>query len=399
MDDEVGSYLLNQFSGGLQSSKVCWKRDLQELEKLIRRNIENSPAKEKPSLREKLYRLNNILVECQAASFLSREGIISLWRIRNTLKEIKEELKSKDCNTISSNGNLSLQRDDQGNSSNVRDTGRQSHQPVSPLVVHGFDDEITSLVKLLVNERSKEKFSAVGITGMAGAGKTTLCQEIIKREEVKKHFVPRILVSMSKKPDGNKDAKIALVERILLSLGVEENTIQSVSNRGLSALICALHVQLMGKKYMIVLDDAQEGDTWFENLYSPLPGKVEWEQSLAYGLPKGYGGTVIVTSRNKDLAKKMVGEENVHPVLPLADKGKCWLIFKDAVEQDGTQFNPPNVELEDLKKEIIRKCSGLPLAARVLGEIMKEKMEEAPVPNGHTVTVHPQLSTDSNSNV
>ena len=57
------------------------------------------------------------------------------------------------------------------------------------------------------------------------------------------------------------------------------------------------------------------------------------------------------------------------------------------------------MELEDLKKEIIRKCSGLPLAARVLGEIMKEKMEEAPVPNGHTVTVHPQLSTDSNSNV
>jgi alkylated DNA nucleotide flippase Atl1 len=57
------------------------------------------------------------------------------------------------------------------------------------------------------------------------------------------------------------------------------------------------------------------------------------------------------------------------------------------------------VELEDLKKEIIRKCSGLPLAARVLGEIMKEKMEEAPVPNCHTVTVHPQLSTDNNSNV
>ncbi|KAL3576895.1 hypothetical protein D5086_022178 [Populus alba] len=306
MDDEVGSYLLNQFKCGLQSSKVSWKSDLQDLEKLIQRNIENSPAEEKPSLREKLYRLNNILVECQAASFLSCKGIISLWRIRNNLKEIKEELKSKDSSTISSNGNSSPQRDDQGNSSNVRDTARQSHQSVSPLVVHGFDDEITSLVKLLVYERSEEKFSAVGITGMAGAGKTTLCQEIIKREEVKEHFVPRIL----------------------------------------------------------------EGDTWFENLFSPLPGKVKWEQSLAYGLPKGYGGTVIVTSRNKDLAKKMVGEENLHPVLPLADKEKCWLIFKDAVEQ-----------------------------ARVLGEIMKEKMEEAPAPNGHTVTVQPELSTDSNSNV
>ncbi|KAJ6978932.1 hypothetical protein NC653_027189 [Populus alba x Populus x berolinensis] len=248
MDDEVGSYLLNQFKCGLQSSKVSWKSDLQDLEKLIQRNIENSPAEEKPSLREKLYRLNNILVECQAASFLSCKGIISLWRIRNNLKEIKEELKSKDSSTISSNGNSSPQRDDQGNSSNVRDTARQSHQSVSPLVVHGFDDEITSLVKLLVYERSEEKFSAVGITGMA-------------------------------------------------------------------------------------------------------------------------------------------------------DKEKCWLIFKDAVEQGGARFNPPNVELEDLKKEIIRKCSGLPLAARVLGEIMKEKMEEAPAPNGHTVTVQPELSTDSNSNV
>ncbi|KAF9672255.1 hypothetical protein SADUNF_Sadunf11G0022000 [Salix dunnii] len=394
MDDEVGRYLLNKFRGGLQSSKVSWKRDLQELEKLIRQKIENSPAEERSSLREKLYRLNNILVECQTASFLSLEGIISLWRIRNTLKEIKEELKSKDPK-----GNLSPQKDGQGSSSNVRATGRLSHQSVSPLVVHGFDDEIMSLVKLLVYERSKEKFSAVGITGMAGSGKTTLCQEIIKIEEVKKHFVPRILVSMSKKPDGNKDAKIALVERILLSLGVEENIIQSVSNLGLSSLICALHVQLMGKKYMIVLDDAQEVDGWLENLYSPLPGKVEWEKSLAYGLPKGYGGTVIVTSRNRDLAKKMVGEENVHPVLPLTDKEKCWLIFRDAVEQDGTPFNPPNVDLEDLKMEIIRKCSGLPLAARMLGEIIKERMEEAPVPNGHDVTVQPQLPADCNSDV
>ncbi|KAJ6725105.1 hypothetical protein OIU85_022964 [Salix viminalis] len=87
-----------------------WSSILQSLpEKRFRQKIENSPAEERSSLREKLYRLNNILVECQTASFLSLEGIISLWRIRNSLKEIKEELKSKDFN-----GNFSQQKNGQG---------------------------------------------------------------------------------------------------------------------------------------------------------------------------------------------------------------------------------------------------------------------------------------------
>ncbi len=110
---------------------------------------------------------------------------------------------------------------------------------------------------------------------------------------------------------------------------------------------------------------------------SSLTRDENWD-SIAYGLPKGCGGAVIVTSRNEEFAENMVGEENLRCLLPRTDPESFWLIFKDAVEQgtdekDRIPFNPSNAQ--DLKKQILQKCDGHPLAAKMLGEIMREQLQ------------------------
>ncbi|KAA8519905.1 hypothetical protein F0562_014185 [Nyssa sinensis] len=91
------------------------------------------------------------------------------------------------------------------------------------------------------------------------------------------------------------------------------------------------------------------------------------------GLPKGHGGTVIVTSRSEEVAKNMVGEENLIRLRPVRDQESCWLIFKDTVEKDGTQF--PS-DLKYLQAEIVKKCAGLPLAAKMMGQIKHEQLQQ-----------------------
>ena len=81
----------------------------------------------------------------------------------------------------------------------------------------------------------------------------------------------------------------------------------------------------------------------------------------------------------------MVGEENLLRLLPRSDPESFWKIFKDAVEK-GTdenstplQFKPSNVE--DLKKQILQKCDGLPITAKMLGEIMHKQQRDEAAPN------------------
>ncbi|GMY29964.1 probable disease resistance protein At5g45490 [Fagus crenata] len=259
-------------------------------------------------------------------------------------------------------------------------TDRWSSWSVDANQVHGFDTELIYLEKMLQQRQSVDEFKAVGIVGKRGVGKTTLCQVLFNKPEIQAKFLPRIWVCLSSKPNEKKDQKEETVSRMLICLGVDDNIIDSVlKNHGLGGLLYALHLQLTGKKYLIVLDDATAKDEvtkkWYEKLNSPITESEKWGERLAFGLPKGNGGTVIVTSRDEKLAKAMVEEKNLHRLLPLSDPSSCWSIFNESIVKRGEKLEGV-MESEEIKKEFLRKSSGLPLAAKMMGQIRAEEEAE-----------------------
>ena len=398
MAQEIDQFLMDQFCSGLKGdgnsgSKIPLHSQFKEIRKLLENIIKSSwlaetssnREKTRQKLREKLHYLNNVLTECQ---MLSWKNPVTRFNIKRKLIDITGELRGWVPNETtsaqpngeasSSNETNSAQPNGGPSSSNGRQVTRWSSRVVDAAKVHGFDNEVISLEKLLLGQGSGDLFKAIGIIGKAGIGKTTLCQVIFNKQEVQNYFLPRIWVCMSIKPDEDQDTRVAIIKRMLEYLGVDEEIINKVhEEQSLKGLLHALHLELVGKRYLIVFDDARDTDTFYEELNSSLTRDGNWD-SLAYGLPKGCGGAVIVTSRNEEFAENMVGEENLRCLLPRTDPESFWLIFKDAVEQgtdekERKQFNPSNAQ--DLKKQILQKCDGLPLAAKMLGEIMREQLQ------------------------
>ena len=377
MAQEIDQFLKEQFCNGLKvgesGSKIPLHTHFEGIRELLEQIFQSSwlaNSSNREKVREKLYHLNNLLTECQMLSWRDQ---LTVCKIRRKLNEITVELRG-----WVPNGTTTAQPNGQVSSSYERQVTQWSTRVVDASKVHGFDNEVISLEKLLLRQGSDDLFKTIGIIGKAGIGKTTLCQVIFNKQEVQNYFLPRIWVCMSIKPDEDQGTRVPIVKRMLEYLGVDEEIIEKVHNQhNLKGLLHALHLELVGKRYLIVFDDARDTDTFYEELNSSLTRDGNWD-SLAYGLPKGCGGAVIVTSRNEELAKNMVGEENLRSLLPSTDPESFWLIFKDAVEQgtdekERKQFNPSNAQ--DLKKQILQKCDGLPLAAKMLGEIMGEELQ------------------------
>ena len=116
---------------------------------------------------------------------------------------------------------------------------------------------------------------------------------------------------------------------------------------------------LNGKRYLIVLDDVWDED----------PDKWDaFKYSLACG---SKGASVIVTTR-VDKVASIMGTISPH-LLSVLSKEDCWLLFRQRAFGLGNEERPNFVAIG---KEIVKKCGGVPLAAKALGGLMRFKSEE-----------------------
>ncbi|KAH9751758.1 hypothetical protein KPL71_014425 [Citrus sinensis] len=239
---------------------------------------------------------------------------------------------------------------------NVSNNVKKSERvPTTSLIdegeIFGRDDEKNELLGKLLGESGEQHPHIISLVGLGGIGKTTLAQLAYNNDGVKINFEKVIWVCVSDTFDEMRVAK-AIIE----GLG------ESKEASGLSefqSLMSHIHRSIEGKKFFIVLDDVWDGNY---NI---------WDQfffCLKNGLP---GSKIVVTTRNESVARMMrTIELDIISIEQLAEE-ECWLLFK-RLAFFGRSFEDCE-KLEPIGRKIARKCKGLPLAVKVIGNLLRSK--------------------------
>ncbi|GER27200.1 NBS-LRR disease resistance protein [Striga asiatica] len=362
----IETFLLNKLADAIKEAKsfpsyshFAIKDAIKEAKDLVEKLPQQTEAVSL-NLKEKLYSANNLVLILKNHQKWNIESSRAVSRLQDILKEIKSDIENI------SHAN-SPQKDPE--------VYRWSTRLLGPTVkIYGYEDK--AMERLLVRPERENGLKAFGFFGMAGVGKTTLCQAIFNNSEVEKHFFPRIWVCLSGQPKLDKTSSTYIemvLKRILTGLGFEKEVLDELSSQeegSVRRLLFALRQQLQGRKYLIVLDDVWNPNEEVQAFFYSLNREEEDNKNkLSYGLPRGNGEAVIVTSRLEKLVEKIVGGKNTHGIFPLENKDDCWEILKNEVKEDGTLP-------EELKDLVVQKCDGLPLAAKIMGNIVHEKLEQ-----------------------
>ncbi|XP_026432194.1 putative disease resistance RPP13-like protein 1 [Papaver somniferum] len=248
-----------------------------------------------------------------------------------------------------------------GESSEQR--SRQTASFINDSETVGRKDDVIKIVDVLtkankssssdVNYHSSEKVSVISIVGMGGLGKTTLAQLVYKDESVKKYFDQRIWICVSTDFD---------VEKILMKI-MESITLEKFDNlSNYDLLVNRVRENLQGKKFLLVLDDL-----WSEDIQ-------QWERLKDPLLVGAQGSKILITTRNMQVAHVVKG--GIPPYrLEGLQEDKCWCIIEKRAFSPGGAEKTSN--MTSIGKEISKKCSGLPLAAKFLGSLMHSKNKES----------------------
>ncbi|KAH9689194.1 hypothetical protein KPL70_015417 [Citrus sinensis] len=284
-----------------------------------------------------------------AASCFGCKPIVLRRDIALKIKEINETLdniaKQKDQFGFSVNGTKSNERADQR---------VPSISSIDESEIFGRQKEKNELVNRLLCESSKEQKGPriISLVGMGGIGKTTLAQFAYNNDSVKRNFQKRIWVCVSEPFDEFRIAR-AIIEALKPGSAKELVEFQSLMQ----------HIQeyvVEGEKFLLVLDDV-----WNEDY-----GK--WEPFYNCLKSSPHGSKLLITTRKETVALIM-GSTQVISVNELSEM-ECWSVFESLAF-----FGKSMQERENLEKigwEIVRKCKGLPLAAKTIASLLLSKNTE-----------------------
>ncbi|AES72097.1 putative P-loop containing nucleoside triphosphate hydrolase, leucine-rich repeat domain, L [Medicago truncatula] len=308
-------------------------------------------------LRDVAYVLDDILDECSITlkahgdnKWITRFHPLKILARRNIGKRMKEVAKKID--------DIAEERMKFGLQVGVMERQpedeewRKTTSVITESEVYGRDKDKEQIVEyLLRHANNSEDLSVYSIVGLGGYGKTTLAQLVYNNESVTTHFDLKIWVCVS------DDFSMM---KILHSI-IESATGQNHNFLTLESMQKKVQEVLQSKRYLLVLDDV-----WNQE-------QVKWEK-LKHFLKSGNttkGASILVTTR-LEIVASIMGTHPAHHLVGLYDDD-IWSLFKQhAFGPDGEE----HAELVAIGKEIVRKCVGSPLAAKVLGSLLRFKSEE-----------------------
>ncbi|KAL8504249.1 hypothetical protein ACS0TY_022832 [Phlomoides rotata] len=201
-------------------------------------------------------------------------------------------------------------------------------------VTVGFEDKTEEILYQLVGGGT-ESLQVISILGMPGLGKTTLANKLYNHPSVSCRFdkLSWCVVSQTYKTQ-------SILANILSHINSE------VGKCSILEMKEHIHKTLMGRRYLIVLDDV-----WDSNVLDEL---------LTCFPDDGNGSRVLLTSRNKDVAPPP--PNSIIHELPLLSDEQCWELLEKKVF--GSRTCPP--QLHGIGKKIAARCCGLPLTVVVI---------------------------------
>ncbi|KAL2337129.1 hypothetical protein Fmac_011575 [Flemingia macrophylla] len=212
----------------------------------------------------------------------------------------------------------------------------------------GREGDKEQIIKLLLSDNvTCNEVPIVSIVGMGGMGKTTLAHLVYNDQRILEQFDFKAWVYVSQHFDVVAVTKTIL--KALQSLSEEESD--------LNLLQLELKQRLMGKKFLLVLDDV-----WNESFSS-------WDALKVPFIFGSTGSRILVTTRTKKVASVMNSSELLH-LKPLENED-CWKLFVNFAFHDKDTSKYPNIV--SVGSTIVEKCGGLPLAIKTLANSLRAK--------------------------
>lgn len=235
-----------------------------------------------------------------------------------------------------------------------QDCGPMHQNFEDDFVMVGFQDEHKEIVEKLVD--NDNMLSVVSIIAMGGAGKTTLARKVYTSSRIKDHFDTIAWVTVSQKFKG-----LDLLKDIMKQMtGSTDESIDQMKEYEVGKKINEF---LLLKRYLVVLDDVWEEDTW------------EQINRTAKAFPDAANGSrVLLTTRKVDVANHVDLPTHVHALKHLNEE-KSWELFsRKALPSYRRSVIPDVDDFEKLGRKLARKCHGLPLALAVLGGYLSKNL-------------------------
>ncbi|GLT65228.1 hypothetical protein SLA2020_376710 [Shorea laevis] len=291
-----------------------------------------------------------------------------------------------------------VERGGQGRLETKKERLRSTSSLVDESRVFGRDKDKKMILSCLLDGES----GVISIVGMGGVGKTTLAQLVYNNDKIEKLFELRVWVCVSMEFDVVRVTRTLLhavyleillqavkkesplqdvtsesplqdvtSESLLQDVNLESQlrcvtsesllrgvTLESLNSMDFNSLQVKLKEMLSVKKFLIVLDDV-----WNEDY-------EQWDVLRTPILAGAPGSKVLVTTRNEGVARVMTTYPVYH--LPVLSNNACFSLFVTHALGASNFDEHPN--LKGIGEEIVRKCKGLPLAAKTLGGLLRGKV-------------------------